>query len=69
MTKMIKNILVTSLLFTSYVLASDIKPVPFVVVKNDSAEYSAICNSVKKYLVNMIRQRYGRKKTTQMRFS
>lgn len=46
---MIKNILVTFLLFSSYVLASDIKPVPFVGVKSERAEYSAICNSVKKY--------------------
>lgn len=46
----IKNILATSLLFTSYVFASDIKPVPFFRVKSESAEYSSICNSVKKIL-------------------
>ena len=31
------------------ILASDIKSVPFVGVKSESAEYSAIFNSVKKY--------------------
>lgn len=46
---MIKNIIAIALLFPSYVFASDIKPVPFVGVKSESAEYSAICNSVKKY--------------------
>ena len=44
-----KVIVVLSILFSSYVLASDIKPIPFVGVKSESAEYSAICNSVKKY--------------------
>ncbi|MFY2737630.1 hypothetical protein [Pseudocitrobacter faecalis] len=44
-----KIIIVLSILFSSYVLASDIKPIPFVGVKSESAEYSAICNSVKKY--------------------
>lgn len=44
-----KAIIALSILFSSYVLASDIKPVPFVGVKSESAEYSAICNSVKKY--------------------
>ncbi|AFJ46278.1 hypothetical protein [Shimwellia blattae] len=44
-----KIILAISIFFTSYILASDIKPVPFVGVKSESAEYSAICNYVKKY--------------------
>lgn len=44
-----KVILAISIFFSSYVLASDIKSVPFVGVKSESAEYSAICNSVKKY--------------------
>ncbi|MGP2449769.1 hypothetical protein ACTUSR_11790 [Pantoea stewartii subsp. indologenes] len=44
-----KVIVVLSILFSSYVLASDIKPISFVGVKRESAEYSAICNSVKKY--------------------
>ncbi|WP_231889181.1 hypothetical protein [Mangrovibacter phragmitis] len=44
-----KVIIALSILFSSYVLASDIKPVPFIGVKSESAEYSAICNSVKKY--------------------
>lgn len=44
-----KVILALSMLFSSYALASDIKPVPFVGVKSESAEYSAICNAVKKY--------------------
>lgn len=44
-----KVIVVLSILFSSYVLASDIKPIPFVGIKSESAEYFAICNSVKKY--------------------
>lgn len=44
-----KVIIALSILFSSYVIASDIKPVPFIGVKTESVEYSAICNSVKKY--------------------
>lgn len=44
-----KVIIALSILFSSYVLASNIKPVPFVSVKTESVVYSAICNSVKKY--------------------
>ena len=44
-----KLIFAISVFFTSCVLASDIKPIPLVGVKSESAEYSAICSSVKKY--------------------
>lgn len=44
-----KLIFAISVFFTSCVLAFDIKPIPLVGVKSESAEYSAICNSVKKY--------------------
>lgn len=48
MVKMIK-ILAMSLLFTSCILVSDIKPVSLVGTKSESAEYSVICNVVKKH--------------------
>ena len=44
-----KLIFAISVFFTSCVLASDINPIPLVGVKSVSAEYSAICSSVKKY--------------------
>lgn len=69
MTIMMKTILLTYFLLTSYVFASDIKPVPFVGVKSESVEYSAICNSVKKYCGENEQAKIWKEKITQVRFS
>lgn len=42
-------ILVVFVLIASCSWAADIKPVPFVSIKSGSSEYTAICNSLKKY--------------------